>query len=80
MNLFGGKKNRTNRTNRVKKGKTVNKKGGRKGRTNRRRTVRRRQAGGMIGTMSSVAKTALVPFGLFAAQRLLRRSKKTARK
>ena len=77
MNLFGGKKNRTKR---VKKGKTVNKKGGRKGRTNRRRTVRRRQAGGMLGTMSSVAKTALVPFGLFAAQRLLRKSKKTARK
>jgi hypothetical protein len=78
MKLLGGRKNRTNR--RVKKGKTANKKGGKRARTNRRRTVRRKQAGGMLGTMSSVAKTALVPFGLFAAQRLLRKSKKTGRK
>ena len=83
MKLFGGKKGIRGRTARKQK-KTANKKGGKSCRVNRRRRTGRRtarkQKGGMLGAMSAVAKTALVPFGLFAAQKMVQRRRRTSRR
>lgn len=85
MSLFGGKKGTGGRTARKQK-KRANKKGGKSCRGNRgrrtgRKTTRKQgQKGGMFGAMSAVAKTALVPFGLFAAQKMVQRRRRTSRR
>jgi hypothetical protein len=46
-----------------------------------RKTARRHhKKGGMFGALSGMVQTALVPFGLYAAQKIVQRRKKTARK
>lgn len=46
-----------------------------------RKTARRHhKKGGMFGALSGMVQTALVPFGLYAAQKMIQRRKKTARK
>lgn len=82
MKLFGGKKGTRGKTAHKQK-KTSTKRGGKSCKGNRgRRTGRktRKQKGGMFGTMSAVAKTALVPFGLFAAQKMVQRRRRTSRR
>jgi hypothetical protein len=85
MKLYGGKKGTRGKTARKHK-KTANKKGGKsckgkRGRLTGRKTTRKqKQKGGMFGTMTAVAKTALVPFGLFAAQKMVQRRRRTSRK
>lgn len=76
--MFGGRKSR--RVNRKSKGKgKTGKKHGGKNTTRRNKRASRRQRGGTFAGLAGIAKTALVPFSLFAAQKMLQRrtSKKT---
>lgn len=79
MKLFGGKKGTRGKTARKHK-KTSAKRGGKSCKGNRGRRTARKQKGGMFGAMSAVAKTALVPFGLFAAQKMVQRRRRTSRR
>lgn len=60
--------------------------GGRKSRRHHkcggaRKTARRHhKRGGMFGTLSSIVQSALVPFGLYGAQKWLQRRKKSEKK
>lgn len=76
--MFGGRKSRrVNRKSRGK-GKTGRKHGG-KTASRRNKRHSRKQRGGTFAGLAGIAKTALVPFSLFAAQKMLQRrtSKKT---
>lgn len=75
--LKGGKKRTSHRRTGKKPSHTrsAGKKGSRRNGRKARRT-HRRQRGGMFGSLTAVAKTALVPFGLLAAQKMLQRSRK----
>ncbi len=52
--------------------KKMHKKGGRR----TRRTHRKRGGAGMVRGLEGIVKTALVPFGLFAAQKTVQRRRK----
>lgn len=60
--------------------KRMAKKGGKScmagGRKSRRRTHRKRGGAGMVRGLEGIVKTALVPFGLFAAQKSVQRRRK----
>lgn len=69
--MFGGKsmKKRGSRKHMSKK----HHKGGRK---HAKKTVRRHHKGGMVAGLEAMLKTALVPLGLYVAQKKVQRSRK----
>lgn len=69
--LVGGNRKTQNRKTQNRKTK-----GGKRRQVKKSRGRTNRQNGGMAGTLTAIAKTALVPFGLFAAQKMLQGSKR----